>query len=331
MSIISVRNLKKDYYFHRKEPGFAGAVKSLFSRKKEVNEAVKGISFSVEEGEFIGFIGPNGAGKTTTIKMLAGVLYPTDGTAEVLGFNPTHRKKEFLQRIAFVMGNKAQLWWDLPAMESFYLLKDIYEVPEDQFQNSVNLLSDLLGIKKLLNIQVRKLSLGERMKCEIMASLLHMPKVLFLDEPTIGLDLISQKAIREFLKKYNQETKATIILTSHYLEDIKALCERIIFINKGLIVYDGLVASLMKKFAQQVIIKCIFTRRIANKEIERLKKIGEITLNINNTEIAVKTNRNDGPEISSFIVQNYPTEDLLIEEMPLEDIISRMYEDEQVD
>jgi len=330
MPCISVRELKKDYIVNRKSPGLASAVKNLFSRNNETITAVGGISFEVEEGEFVGFIGPNGAGKTTTIKMLSGVLYPTSGCTEVLGFTPSNRKREFLRQIAFVMGNKTQLWWDLPTLDGIALLRDIYEIPEDQCRASVDLLSDLLGLKKLLNVQVRKLSLGERMKCELMASLIHMPRVLFLDEPTIGLDLVSRKAIREFLKQYNKETGATVILTSHYLEDIKALCERIVFINAGRIVYDGRISDLMSEFAPEVIIKCVFAKPVGEEDLAGLGQLGVIVENSNNVEIGLRVPRSQGPKVASSITSDYDVEDLLIEEMPLDGILERMYVNEPV-
>lgn len=330
MSCIKVSDLRKDYVVHRKEPGLSNAVKSLFVRKKEVKTAVNNISFEVEHGEFVGFIGPNGAGKTTTIKMLSGILFPSSGEVEVIGFRPCERKNKFLRQITFVMGNKSQLWWDLPTIDALYLLKDIYQVPDEPFKKSVDLLTDLLGLGKLIDVQVRKLSLGERMKCELMASIIHMPKVIFLDEPTIGLDIISQKAMREFLKQYNRETGATIILTSHYLEDIKALCDRIVFINSGSIIYDGKMTELMNEFAREVIIKCVFTGPLASADCNRLAGLGEIIDNTDNIEIALRVLRHDGPRVSAAITSDFPIDDLLIEEMPLDRIVARMYTNEAV-
>src|SRR3989344_6721039 len=224
-AIISVKDLKKYYQIHEKEPGIGGTLKSLFNRKYSDAKAVDGISFEIEEGELIGFIGPNGAGKTTTLKVLSGLLYPTSGEARVLGYNPFDRKPQFQKQFSLVMGQKNQLWWDLPALDSFLLNKEIYEVPQAQFDQTLDDLVSMLDLKKVIKIQVRKLSLGQRMKCELVAALLHQPKVLFLDEPTIGLDVVMQQKIREFIKDYNQKYQATIILTSHYMEDVKALCK----------------------------------------------------------------------------------------------------------
>ncbi|GAJ07890.1 unnamed protein product, partial [marine sediment metagenome] len=202
--VIKVKNLKKHFRIHQKEPGLAGSVKSLFSRKYEQVKAIDGISFEIDEGELVGFIGPNGAGKTTTLKCLSGLLYPTAGSVSVLDFTPWDRKPEFQKQISLVMGQKNQLWWDLPPMETFILNKEIYEVPEKQFKKTLNELVDLFELKDVLKVQVRKLSLGQRMKCELIASLLHLPKVLFLDEPTIGLDVVMQKKMRDFIKDYNR-------------------------------------------------------------------------------------------------------------------------------
>jgi ABC-2 type transport system ATP-binding protein len=279
----------------------------------------------VEEGEFVGFIGPNGAGKTTTIKMMSGVLNPTSGHLKVLDYLPIKRQKEFLKQIAFVMGNKTQLWWDLPAMESFRLLKTIYEIPEKTFNQSFDMLSHLLGISELLDIQVRKLSLGERMKCEIMAALIHMPRILFLDEPTLGLDIAAQKAIRGFFRKYNESTNATVILTSHYLEDIKALCDRIIFINKGRIMYDGPFSELSSKYANKVMLRCTFNSVLSDQKLQELAEYGPVESNTNNIRITLEIDRIKTPEIASLIAGSYPIQDILIEEIPLETIIEQMY------
>jgi ABC-2 type transport system ATP-binding protein len=218
MATISVKGLSKYYQVHQKEPGLSGSIKSLFNRKYYDVKAVDDISFEIGEGELVGFIGPNGAGKTTTLKTLSGLLYPTQGEVSVLGYTPWKRQAEFQKQFALVMGQKNQLWWDLPAIESFILNKEIYEVPKAQYEQTLEELSTLLDVKALLKVQVRKLSLGERMKMELIAALIHSPKVLFLDEPTIGLDVVAQKKMRDFVKAYNLKYKATIILTSHYME-----------------------------------------------------------------------------------------------------------------
>ncbi|MBI3559248.1 ATP-binding cassette domain-containing protein, partial [Candidatus Gottesmanbacteria bacterium] len=228
MPTIIVSHLSKYYQVHQKEPGLGGSIKSLFRRKYYDVKAVDDVSLEIGEGELVGFIGPNGAGKTTTLKTLSGLLYPTKGEVSVLGYTPWKRQPEFQKQFALVMGQKNQLWWDLPAIESFILNKEIYEVQDERYQRMLADLADLLEVKDLLKVQVRKLSLGERMKMELIAALIHSPKVLFLDEPTIGLDVVAQKKMRDFIKIYNQKYQATIILTSHYMDDVKELCQRII-------------------------------------------------------------------------------------------------------
>ena len=236
---IRVKNLKKHYQVFKKPKGLVGSLRSLVKREYVFIKAVDGISFNIKPGELVGFIGPNGAGKTTTLKVLSGLLYPTSGGVSVLGFKPWDRNPKFQTKMALVMGQKNQLWWDLPAIETLLLNKEIYSISDDQFTSTLNQLIDLLQIKDQLQVQVRKLSLGQRMKMELAASLIHSPKILFLDEPTIGLDVVMQKKIRDFIKDYNQKHKATIILTSHYLKDVQYLCQRIIVIDQGKIKYDG--------------------------------------------------------------------------------------------
>src|SRR6266550_4753838 len=229
--VISVSQLSKYYQVHQKEPGVLGSLKALVNRKTYTAKAVDDISFTINEGELIGFIGPNGAGKTTTLKCLSGLLYPTSGKVSVLGFTPFERKYAYLKQISLVMGQKNQLWWDLPAVDSFLLNKEIYEIPDIQYKKTLGELTELLDVKDVLQVQVRKLSLGQRMKCELIAALIHNPKVLFLDEPTIGLDVIMQQKLRDFVKAYNERYNATILLTSHYMKDVEQLCERVIIID----------------------------------------------------------------------------------------------------
>lgn len=322
MSIIEVHNLSKTYKFHKKEPGLMGSIKSLLARKYEENKAVQNISFSVQEGEFVGFIGPNGAGKTTTLKMLSGLLYPASGTAEVLRFVPWQRKEAFLRQIALVMGQKYQLWWDIPAMESFILNKEIYGVNNSDFKAKVDELSTLLEVHDLLNVQVRKLSLGERMKCELIASLIHSPRILFLDEPTIGLDVVSQKKTRDFLLDYNRRNKTTIILTSHYMADIQELCKRLIIIEKGKLVFDGPTDMIMERFVHHKILTIVFSQPI---DTGTLSSFGEI-LKLNEVKAVVKVPRGEAKAISSKILTSFAVEDLLIEEPRIEDIIRTIFE-----
>src|SRR5471032_1256706 len=253
--MIEVSHLTRVFRTYKKQPGFWGGVKGLFHRQYEEIAAAKDITFSISEGEFVGFLGPNGAGKTTTLKMLSGLIFPTSGTARVAGFDPTKRENAYRRIFALVLGQKNQLWWDLPAIESFLLLRHIYGLPADQYRQTLDELVDLLAVRHKLNVMVRELSLGERMKMELIAALLHRPRVLFLDEPTIGLDVISQKAVREFLRDYNRRYKTTILLTSHYMADISQLCERVIVIDHGRKIYDGDLARIAGAGARQRIIK----------------------------------------------------------------------------
>jgi ABC-2 type transport system ATP-binding protein len=244
MHIIKVENLKKHYDYYQKDQGLKNSLRNVIKRKKLIKEAVNEINFNVEAGEIVGFIGPNGAGKTTTLKILSGILFPTSGSATVGGFTPWERKKAFKMGFSIVMGQKSQLNWDLPAAETFNLNKCIYEVDDASFKKTVGELTELLGVIPLLKTQVRRLSLGERMKMELIAALIHRPKIIFLDEPTIGLDFVSQKTIREFIRGYNEQTGATILLTSHYMNDIESLCKRAIIINEGHIAFDGNLSDI---------------------------------------------------------------------------------------
>src|SRR5215213_2226141 len=249
MPAIEVSLLTKAFRTYKKQPGFAGAVKGLFRRKYEQTVAVRDVSFKVEPGELVGFLGPNGAGKTTTLKMLAGLLYPTSGSARVLGYVPWERNDGYRRQFALLLGQKNQLWWDLPARESLDLNAKIYGIPQPVAERTIGEMTELLAVRDKLNVSVRELSLGERTKMELIASLLHQPKVLFLDEPTIGLDVVSQKNVREFLREYNLRQKTTIVLTSHYMADIQELCQRVIIIDHGTIFFDGLLSEVLDRFA----------------------------------------------------------------------------------
>ncbi len=252
--MIHVENLNKNFYVHKKEPGLKGSLKSLFKRQRIEKKALDNLNLDISEGEIIGLIGSNGAGKTTLTKILSGIIHPTSGTVSVMGYNPWDRNDHYRSQMAVIMGQKAQLWWDLPAMDGFLLLKEIYQIPPKDFYNRIEFLSEYLNIKEQLNIQIRKLSLGERMKVELMAALLHGPKVIFLDEPTIGLDLSAQKAVRSFIKEYRKEYNPTMILTSHYMDDIEELCPRISILKEGRKVYDGSLSLLHQKYATNKII-----------------------------------------------------------------------------
>jgi ABC-2 type transport system ATP-binding protein len=249
--MIESRHLTKTFQVAHKEPGLAGALKGLFHREYREVHAVRDITFSIKEGELVGFLGPNGAGKTTTLKMLAGLLHPSSGEASVLGYVPWKRERPFQQQLTMVMGQRTQLWWDLPAWDSFLLNREIYEIPKTQFDETVAELSKLLEIHELLDVPVKKLSLGERMKAELACSLLHRPKVLLLDEPTIGLDVVMQKKVRDFILAYNQRWKATILLTSHNMDDVAELCSRVILINHGQLLFDGSLPEIKERFGEK--------------------------------------------------------------------------------
>lgn len=318
--MIEVKNLRKIYRTYEKEEGFLGSLKSLIKRRYIDVEALKGISFTIEEGEFVGYIGPNGAGKTTTLKILSGVLYPTSGEVRVLGFIPWERKREFLKQISFVMGQKQQLWWDLPALDSFLLNREIYEIPEDLFRSNLEELASLLNVEKLLKVPLRNLSLGERMKMELIASLLHSPKVLFLDEPTIGLDVISQKEVRDFLRRYNKEHKTSIVLTSHYVRDIEELCERVIVIHKGEIVWDGLMEELTKRYTEDKLLTITFEEAVPRD----LEEYG-IFLNRNGADVTLRVKRERVAEVSRLLLERFKVKDVRIEEVPIEEVMREIF------
>ena len=321
MPIIQVKHLKKFYKVHQKEPGLGGSLKSLFHRKYYDVKAVDDISFEIEEGELIGFIGPNGAGKTTTLKMLSGLLYPTSGQVRVLGFEPWKRDHKYLKQMSLVMGQKNQLWWDLPAQESFILNKEIYEVPDAQYKKTLNELVDLLDVKEILNVQVRKLSLGQRMKCELIAALLHSPKVLFLDEPTIGLDVVMQKAMRDFIAEYNKKYKATIILTSHYMEDVKKLAKRVIVIDHGKILFDGKLQDIIDKYAENKILTIELSEEVKRADLEKFGTIDRLEY----PQVVLKVDRTRASKIAAALLEKLPVADINIEEPPIEAIIRRVF------
>ncbi len=320
-SVVSVSGLKKYYKVHKKEPGLKGSLKSLFSRKYEDVKAVDEINFKIDEGELVGFIGPNGAGKTTTLKCLSGLLYPDGGVTSVLGFTPWERKKDYLKQIAFVMGQKNQLWWDLPAVETFNLNKEIYEISPEKYKKTLGELVSLLEVKDILKVQVRKLSLGQRMKCELIAALLHQPKVLFLDEPTIGLDVVMQKKIRDFLSEYNKRHQATIILTSHYMDDVKELAKRVVIINKGKVIFDGFLEEIIKKFANHKTITAVFGKPVLKEDLKGIGKVKEF----DPLKASIMVKRSAASLAAAEILQRFPVDDLTIEEPPIEDIIRELF------
>ncbi len=319
--VISLSHLKKFYTVHKKEPGLTGSLKSLFSRKYETVHAVDDISFTIDEGELVGFIGPNGAGKTTTLKCLSGLLYPTSGMISVLGYTPFERKNEFLKKISLVMGQKNQLWWDLPAMETFLLNKEIYEVPEEKFKKTLSELIDLLEVEELVSVQVRKLSLGERMKMELIAALIHSPQVFFLDEPTIGLDVVMQKKMRDFIKTYNELHRSTILLTSHYMEDVRQLAKRVIIIDRGKILYDGKLDNLVKKFARYKMLSVVLDEYVPP---DKLKEVGELT-SYDFPRAILHVPRSASNVAAAQLLQKFPVNDLNIEEPDIEEIIRDVF------
>lgn len=323
MFAIEVTDLNKTFKTHRKEAGLKGSFKGFFWREKLYKEAVKSVSFSLKEGELVGFLGPNGAGKTTLLKMLSGILYPTSGKAQVLGFTPWERHRDYQRQFAIVMGQKNQLWWDLPPSESFLLNRDIYGVDHLTFQNTLDELVELLDLKKLLDIPVRQLSLGERMKCELVASLLHQPRVLFLDEPTIGLDVISQEKIRSFLKEYNRSKKTTVLLTSHYMQDVEQLCERVLVINHGGIVYDGSLNSLSNRYIDHKVIKIRFAKPQSNIAPANIKGIVEWDAN----HALLKIQKKEVAQTTHKLLGDFPIEDLSVEEVEVEEVIRRIFEE----
>jgi ABC-2 type transport system ATP-binding protein len=321
MPAITVDNLIKTYTSPKKAPGLVGAVRGLFSREVTEVHAVKGVSFTIETGELVGFLGPNGAGKTTTLKMLSGILFPSSGSATVLDFTPWERKYEYLRQISLVMGQKNQLWWDLPAADSFLLLKEIYEVPENDYKFRVNELCELLEITNLLNTQVRKLSLGERMKCELVAALLYAPKIIFLDEPTIGLDVVSQKRIRGFLKEYQQRSESTIILTSHYMQDIQELCDRVIIIDRGEKIFDDRLATLVHQYSDVRLLKLEFSEHVSASD---LSQYGEVVTN-EPFKATLEVQRNSVTQAAAKILSSLPVVDISIEDVEADEIIRQIF------
>ncbi|MGC8785723.1 MAG: ABC transporter ATP-binding protein [Armatimonadota bacterium] len=321
MAIIQVDRLSKTYVTHKREQGALGALKSLVTRQKVEVHAVQEVSFTIEEGELVGFLGPNGAGKTTTLKMLSGILYPTSGRATVMGYVPWERKPAFQRQMSIVMGQKMQLWWDLPAYESFILLKELYEVDDRTFERRVNELAEMLDIKKLLHTQVRRMSLGERMKCELLAALLHAPKVVFLDEPTIGLDVVSQKRIREFLKEYNRQAKTTILLTSHYMQDIQELCERVIIIDHGRIIFDNTLQTLVEQYSDSKLLKLTFDRPVAREQLERFG----VVCGMDDLRAVIEVPRVRTTQIASQVLSELPVVDIVIDEVEAEEVIRDIF------
>ena len=324
MDIISVKNLCKSYKVAKRNSGFGNALKAFFKREYKNIQAVDDITFTIKKGEIVGYIGPNGAGKSTTIKMLSGILKPDSGEIRVNGMNPAVDRIKYVKEIGVVFGQKSQLWWDIPAIESFDLLRDIYKIPKEEYEATKNELIKLLKLEEIVKMPVRGLSLGERMKCELVASLLHKPKILFLDEPTIGLDAISKVAVRDFIKKINKERNVTVILTTHDMADIETLADRVIVIGNGKKLYDGDILDIKKRYSNEKIVEIYY---------DKLKRIPEIP----NTEIISNENnvmrlKIDAKKVTvSAVTMEYSKiceiKDINVLSMPIDDIIYNLYED----
>ena len=322
--VVIVESLFKNFEITVKKKGVMGSISSLISPQKKTVRALNDVAFNIKEGELVGFIGPNGAGKTTTLKILSGLLYPTSGFVQVLGHDPWERKPEFLKQISLVMGQKSQLWWDLPAIDTFELNKAIYEIPSKKYSDTLNELVELLEVGKLLNTQVRRLSLGQRMRLELIAALIHSPKVMFLDEPTIGLDVVAQQKVRYFIYEYNKKHSATIILTSHNMEDLLDLARRVIVIDKGGLLFDGVLGDLVGQFAKEKIIKIYLSK---HADLKRLDEIGKV-IKINYPLVVMSVAREASAVAAAEILQNFPIADLTIEEESIESIIVRVFKGE---
>lgn len=321
MAAIDVHNLCRTYKVYRKREGLMASVRGLFHREFNEVHAVKNVSFTIEEGEMLAFLGPNGAGKTTTLKLLSGLIVPTSGTATVLGHVPWKREDAYRRRFSLVTGQKEQLWWDLPAQESFRLHKEIYRISAGDYKSRIEELTELLDVTHLMQQPVRELSLGERMRMELIAALLHRPDVLFLDEPTIGLDVVSQRNVQKFLRKYQKEQGITVILTSHYMKDVEALCDRAIVINKGTVIHDGALDDIVDRFSQHKIIELHFAAGSEPKGIDRYG----VVLEDRGPMVRIQIEKHEVSAVLSRILANYDIEDISVSERPLEDVIAELF------
>ncbi|OQB06077.1 MAG: putative ABC transporter ATP-binding protein YbhF [bacterium ADurb.Bin212] len=316
MKVITSNKICKS--FEKKRYSFRNFLKPEIT----VKNAITDLDLEIMEGEFVGFLGPNGAGKTTFLKILTGIMHPTSGEAEVLGYTPWQRNYKYLKQIAIVMGQKNQLWWDIPAIDSFNLLREVYSIPEKQYKTNLDRMVDMLGMHNLVNSRLREMSLGERMKCELTACFLHNPRVIFLDEPTIGLDVVSARAIRVFLKQINKDNGCTVILTSHYMADIEELCQRIFIINKGKKVYDGDIKELLSKFSSEKIVKVVLNDVSDRQKFSRLhhKKSlldGDGIIRCSNSQIAT---------VAKDLFDLFPAENIAINNVDIEEVITKMFD-----
>ncbi len=321
MSAVVVHGLEKTYRVFRKQSGWRGAYRNFFHREYATVHAVRQVGFEVAAGEIVAFLGPNGAGKTTTLKLLAGLIYPSAGSATVLGHVPWQREIAYRRRFSLVMGQKNQLWWDLPAQESFQLHREIYRIEPATYQRRLDELTQLLEVGALIRQPVRELSLGERMRMELIAALLHDPEVLFLDEPTIGLDVVSQRKVQEFLRYYQAERQITVLLTSHYMKDVEALCRRAIIISRGQIRHDGPLGDILDRFSSHKLIQLQFANGQLPEDLDRfgkvvLRKAPNVKLEVPRTKI---------PEVLSALLSRYAIEDVGVQERPLEEVIAEFF------
>lgn len=328
--VITVRNLTKTYRVPEREEGLGAALKSLVRRSYNDVEAVRDISFDVEPGEMVGFIGPNGAGKTTTLKMLAGLLHPTLGEARVLGFTPWERKPAYLRRISMVLGNKSQMLWDIPPMDSFRVLAEIYDVPPARFRETLDELVALLEMEELLTKPVRTFSLGERMKCELVAGLLHRPDVLFLDEPTLGLDVSMQGRLRRFFIEYNRHSGVTAMITSHYMADVVALCPRVILIHHGALLYDGKLGGLAQRLAPFKLIRVSLGNGQMSADAPLTLLEGVEVMDRDGGQVTLRVARQAAPQITAHLLATLPVIDLAVEDPPIEAVIDQVYREGEV-
>jgi len=324
--MIEVAHLSKTFRVQKKLPGFVGSLKGLFRRETVEKHAVRDVSFRVDEGEIVGLVGANGAGKTTLVKMLTGIVHPTSGQARVLGFDPWERDDRFRHQIALIMGQKSQLWWDLPAADCFLLLQEIYRIPEPDFRARLDELATTLGVTTLLTTPIRRLSLGERMKMELVAALLHAPRVLFLDEPTIGLDIGAQRAIREFLLAYRERHRPAMILTSHYMEDIERLCKRLLVIRDGQLVYDGPLEQIVQKYALHKVVTAHLRRDGVTVAVPAFEGLGEV-IETTPDLVRVRVPRARTAEAAARLLEGLPVADLAIEEVDIGTIVQRIFDE----
>jgi ABC-2 type transport system ATP-binding protein len=327
MSVIEIEQLSKSYRVYQKQEGLWASIGDLFRREYREVQAVRSIDLTVKKGEFVAFLGPNGAGKTTTLKLLSGVIYPTSGTARVMGHVPWKREIAYRRRFALVMGQKNQLWWDLPALESFRLHQQIYRIEPATYQATLDELTELLDIGKLLRQPVRELSLGERMKMELTAALLHSPEVLFLDEPTIGLDVVAQHRIQQFLKTYQEQRQITVLLTSHYMKDVAALCRRVVIIAQGQIKYDGSLTGIVDQFSGEKLVTLQLADGQASGEFARYGSL----VSVEPPKVKLRVERTQLAKSLASILAEHTVEDVIVEDPPLEEVIAAMFSQVQND